>query len=266
MPSSRSVTRSAPPTFLGLAGHPIRWRLLVELAHSDRQVDEITALVGQPQNLVSYHLGRLRAGGLVSARRSSKDGRAVYYRAELGQCGASLTATGAALHPGLDLSQPSVWLPPDGRHRDPVHVLFVCTGNSSRSQIAEALLQHIGGERVEVASAGSAPKAVHPNAVKVLAVRGIDISDRCSKPLTQFTGQRFDYVVTLCDKVRERCPKFAGAGVVIHWSMTDPSHPAGSDRATYPRFRQTLDELETRIGFLIPVIDNANTQGAHQHD
>ena len=93
--------QSAPPGFLRLAGHPVRWRLLTELAHTDRQVRELTGLLGQPQSLVSYHLGQLRAGGLVSARRSSADGRDCYYRIELARCRERLAETGLALHPGL---------------------------------------------------------------------------------------------------------------------------------------------------------------------
>jgi DNA-binding transcriptional ArsR family regulator len=92
---------SAPPGFLRLAGHPLRWRLLTELARTDRQVRELTGLLGQPQSLVSYHLGQLRAGGLVSARRSSADGRDCYYRIELARCRERLAETGLALHPGL---------------------------------------------------------------------------------------------------------------------------------------------------------------------
>src|SRR3954468_22567947 len=90
-----------PPEFLQLAGHPVRWRLLGELARSDRIVGELTALVGEPQNLVSYHLGKLREARLVSARRSSGDRRDTYYGLDLGRFGGLLSATGGALHPGL---------------------------------------------------------------------------------------------------------------------------------------------------------------------
>jgi ArsR family transcriptional regulator, arsenate/arsenite/antimonite-responsive transcriptional repressor / arsenate reductase (thioredoxin) len=93
--------QGAPPGFLRLAGHPLRWRLLTELARTDRQVRELTGLLDQPQSLVSYHLGRLRAGGLVSARRSSADGRDSYYRIDLARCRELLAETGLALHPGL---------------------------------------------------------------------------------------------------------------------------------------------------------------------
>src|SRR4051794_26470436 len=97
----------APPAFLQLAGHPLRWRLLAELAHSDRVVQELSELVGQPQNLVSYHLGKLRDGRLVSARRSSADRRDTYYGLELARIGGLLSAAGGAIHPGLRLTQPS---------------------------------------------------------------------------------------------------------------------------------------------------------------
>lgn len=143
-------------------------------------------------------------------------------------------------------------------------MLFVCTGNGARSQIAEALLQHAAGDRVEVVSAGSHPKPVHPNAVKVLAERGIDIRGRRSKHLDQFAGQRFDYVVTLCDKVREHCPEFPGRLETTHWSIEDPGHNGASARAGYPVFRHVAAELDARIGFLISLIDDQITKGAHQ--
>ena len=226
------VTEVSPPAFLRLAGEPVRWRLLSELARCDRRVGELTTLVGQPQNAVSYHLGRLRAGGLVSMRRSSADGRDSYYRIELVRCGELLAATGAALHPGLAGGPPS---PPAHRRPGlPVRVLFLCTGNSTRSQIAEALLQQAAGEDVDVASAGSHPRPMHPNAIRVMREHGLDPTGRRSKHLVELTGQRFDYVITLCDKVREVCPEFPGGPQAIHWSIPDPAAelvgPASSSR------------------------------------
>jgi len=234
------------PGFLRLAGHPLRWQLLSELAWSDRQVRELTALTGQPQNLVSYHLARLREGGLVSTRRSSADRRDVYYSADLVRCGRQLTAVGEALHPGLRLIPP-----PLGKPGASAQVLFLCTGNSARSQMAQAILEQMAGEAVTASSAGSNPKPVHPNAIAVLREHGIDISSRHPQHLSVFAGQRFSYVVTLCDRLRETCPDFAGPQETIHWSIPDPGAGGGTDAETYPAFRAVAADLRTRIGFLL---------------
>jgi protein-tyrosine-phosphatase/DNA-binding transcriptional ArsR family regulator len=231
-----------PPDVLALAGHGLRWRLLSELAHSDRQVRELTDLVGEPQSLVSYHLGRLRAGGLVAMRRSSADRRETYYRIDLARCGQLLADAAAALHPGLR-SAPR----PAPRVSPAASVLFLCTGNSARSQIAEALLRHHGGDGVEVFSAGSHPKRLHPDAVRVMRERfGVDIAGQRVKHLGEFTGRRFDYVISLCDRLREVCPEFPGPPELIHWSIPDPA--AEGD---YPAFERTAAELDTRVRFLI---------------
>ncbi|HZO79267.1 MAG TPA: MarR family transcriptional regulator [Solirubrobacteraceae bacterium] len=244
----------SPPTFLSLAGHPVRWRLLGELAYSDRRVGELCALIGLPQNLVSYHLGRLRSQRLVSRRRSLADGRDSYYVLELSHCSELLAATGAALHPGLRVvrapARPAAW---DARR--PTRILFLCTGNSARSQMAEALAQRLGGDAVHARSAGSHPKALHTNAVRVMGERQIDIGGRRSKRMDEFAAQRFDYVISLCDRVREVCPEFPGQPDLIHWSVRDPAGQGRSDAETYPAFVRTAAELEVRIRFLIDLIN-----------
>lgn len=229
-----------------LAAHPLRWRILSELAQGDLRVRELTGVIERPQSLVSYHLGRLRADGLVTARRSSADRRDAYYRADLERCGELLAATGAALHPGLRVvAAASAGQPPPG-----TRVLFLCTGNSARSQIAEALLAELAAG-VTAVSAGSHPKPLHPNAVRVMAERGIDIAGRSSKHLDVFADESFDYVVTLCDRVREVCPEFPDHPRQLHWSIPDPSHAGTTDAETYAAFQRTSREIETRIRFLL---------------
>ena len=242
----------SPPAFLQLAGHPLRWRLLRDLARSDRTVRELTGLVGQPQNLVSYHLGKLRDARLVSARRSSADGRDAYYTVALDRFGQMLARSGAALHPGLRLTP----LPATDavQKTATARVLFLCTGNSARSQMAEALVRTRSAGRVDARSAGSHPKALHPNAVRVMRdEHAIDVSHQRSKHLKEFTRKRFDHVITLCDRVREVCPEFPGHPETIHWSIADPAagHAEDDDAASYAAFQQTANELETRIGFLL---------------
>ena len=140
----------------------------------------------------------------------------------------------------------------------------MCTGNGTRSQIAEALLRDTAGHAIEVVSAGSNPKPIHPNAIRVLAERGIDIADAESKPLARFSSRHFDYVITLCDKVREICPEFPGQRATMHWSIEDPSRISGTLRATLPAFREVAAELESRVGFLTSLIDNeSNKENRH---
>ena len=237
----------AAPEFLQLAGHPLRWRLLRELARSDRAVSELTELVSEPQNLVSYHLGKLRNGRLVSARRSSADGRDTYYGLDLARFGSVLSATGGALHPGLRLVPP----PRDAAPIAPARVLFLCTGNSARSPMAEALTRVRSGGAIEAVSAGSHPRPIHPNAVRAMReAYGIDLTGHACASLGAFAGQRFDWVISLCDRVREVCPEFPGHPQAVHWSIANPA-TGDPDDVTYPLFERTAAELDTRIEFLL---------------
>jgi protein-tyrosine-phosphatase/DNA-binding transcriptional ArsR family regulator len=261
-----SGTATAGPEVLRLLGDEQRWRLLTELARSDLRVGELVERVGRPQNLVSYHLAELRRAGLVSARRSSADGRDTYYRFEIGRCGDLLCAAGAALTPALrlrthrDEPPPAPSPTPSSRGRRRPRVLFLCTGNSARSQMAEALLEHRTAGAMRARSAGSHPKPLHPNAVRVMAERGIDISANTTKHLDRFRQMRFDRVVTVCDKVREICPEFPGPAVTTHWSMPDPSAAGETHDASYPAFVRVADELETRIELLVTELSASLTE------
>jgi protein-tyrosine-phosphatase/DNA-binding transcriptional ArsR family regulator len=242
----------AAPAFLRLAGHPLRWLLLTELAHSDLRVRELVALLGQPQNLISYHLRLLRTGGLVTATRSSFDGRDSYYHLDLDRCAEALGGTGVALHPSLRLDR-TMPAPPDHQLPSPrLSVVFVCTGNSARSPIAEALLRRHTADRVEAISAGSHPKPrLHPNTVRVLADDfGIDIAAQRPRHLDTLTGRRFDYVITLCDRAREVCPGFGDQARRLHWSIPDPA-AAGTG---YPAFTRAAADIDIRVQQLLPVL------------
>jgi protein-tyrosine-phosphatase/DNA-binding transcriptional ArsR family regulator len=250
----------SPQDFLQLVADPIRWQLLRELARSDRRVNELIDLSGKAQNLVSYHLRELRSVGLVSSRRSSADRRDTYYRIDSARCARLLSAAGAALQPGLHLTVAPIELHPRRVGGTP-RVLFLCTGNSARSQMAEALLEHLSGQTIEARSAGSHPKALHPNAVRILGERGLDISGRSSKHLRRFARMRFDQVITLCDRVREVCPEFPHHPAQAHWSIADPALDGDSNDSTYPAFQRTAQELESRIGFLIPQLISPTERG-----
>ena len=129
-------------------------------------------------------------------------------------------------------------------------VLILCTGNSARSQLAEGLLRHDGGEIFTVESAGIEATFVRPQAIAVMREIGVDISDHRSKSVDEFTGQEFDYVITVCDNANEQCPFFPGSPRRIHWSIDDPVAP-GSEEAKAVNFRQARDELRARLGDFI---------------
>ncbi len=233
--------------------------MLGELVRSDRAVKELVVLLDEPQNLVSYHLRLLREGGLVTARQSSADRRDSYYSIDLAACRDALQETGSSLHPSLGLWTDMPPAPRDGRRTRRPRVLFVCTGNSARSQMAEALLVRMSNGTIDADSAGSNPKALHPNAVRAMRKRHVDISANRSKHLDAFVAERFDTVITLCDRVREVLPEFRSGPERVHWSMPDPSIDGSTDRETYPAFERAADELETRIGFRLHIIANHST-------
>jgi len=126
-------------------------------------------------------------------------------------------------------------------------VLFLCTHNSARSQMAEGLLRHLAGDRFEVHSAGTEATDVRPLAVKAMAEVGIDVSQQESKTLARYLGEPFDAVITVCDDANEACPTFYGARRRLHWSFPDPSKATGTEEAQLAVYRTVRDAIRERI-------------------
>lgn len=139
-----------------------------------------------------------------------------------------------------------------------IRVLFLCTGNSCRSQMAEGLLRHLGNNKFEVFSAGISPSFVHPLAIKAMMEIGIDISGHRSKSVEEFLDQSFDYVITVCDKAKESCPNFPGQARKIHWSFQDPAEATGSEEERMKVFRKVRDEIKEHILSFIREIETKN--------
>lgn len=245
----------SPPLVLKLLAHDLRWQLVTQLAQSDRRVQELVDLLKEPANLVSYHLKKLRDGQIISDRRSAADGRDVYYSLNLGLLRASFLASGGAIHPAISVSDSTPRVEEAQTSLPPARVLFLCTHNSARSQMAEGIMRYLGGNRVEVFSAGSEPQPIHPFALQAMAEIGIDISHQRPKHFDDFVGQTFDYIITVCDRVREVCPVFPGDLEHIHWSFPDPAEPEDGGAVQYTAFKQTGLQLTTRINHLLIFID-----------
>jgi arsenate reductase len=135
----------------------------------------------------------------------------------------------------------------------PIRVLFVCTGNSARSVMAEALVRHKGGDAFEVHSAGTVPKGINPLTLQVLAEAGIDASWARSKSVTEYLGQQFDYVVTVCDEARQVCPVFPGVHQSLHWGYEDPAEAGGTDPERLVVFRRVFIQLGERVNQFVPL-------------
>lgn len=244
--------------FLKLVAHEVRWQILLTLSRGDYRVHELVDRLNRPMNLISYHLKQLRESALVKERRSSADGRDVYYALDLEQVQRLYAKAGEEIHPGLGESPETASRSLPNDHQ-PVRVLFLCTHNSARSQMAEALLRHLGGSRVEVFSAGTEPSRVHPLALRVLEEQQIDTGVLSSKHMSEFVGQSFDFVITVCDQAREQCPLFPGDPERIHWSFPDPSAVEGSEDERYAAFRKIAGELVSRLNYLLLIVDRIHS-------
>lgn len=249
------VAPAQPPELLKMLAHELRWQLVSALAYSDRRVQELVEVVGRPTNLVSYHLRQLREHHLVKEHRSAADARDVYYSLDLEKLRHLYFAAGEALHPTLGHAQEPSETEAGQAGLMPTRILFLCTQNSARSQMAEAITRQMGKGRVEVHSAGTEPSRVNPYAVRCMEGHGIDISNQGSKHLNEYAGGTFDYVITVCDRARESCPVFPGDPERIHWSFRDPAAVEGTDEERLKAFNSTARELTNRIQHLLILIE-----------
>lgn len=239
------------PDVLKLASHEVRWHLLQLLAHSDYRVQDLVGKLQLPQNLVSYHLKQLRQGQFVTERRSSADERSIFYSLDVEHFQSLYLAAGETLHPAV-----AVAMVPKSQDESamqvPCRVLFLCTENSARSQMAEALLRHLSQGTVEAFSAGSQPaEHIHPQARRCMEEHGIDMSHAVPKHFEEFLGQQFDAIITVCDRVMETCPTFPGDPERIHWSFLDPASVRGTEAEQLRAFEQTALQLTSRLRLLL---------------
>jgi protein-tyrosine-phosphatase/DNA-binding transcriptional ArsR family regulator len=245
------------PPLLTLLAQAQRWNLVKALSGGDLRVQELMQRVGEPANLVSYHLRRLREHAVVRERRSSSDHRDVYYSLDLDRVAYLYRSAGDSLHPGLAQAGGGVPMPAAPASHglgSPPRVLFVCTHNSARSQMAEALLRHHSAGRIEAASAGSDPTRLHPFAVWAMSQQGIDIRAQRAKPLTAVADLPCDRLVTCCDVARETCVGLPEGVEAQHWSLPDPAAVEGSEEARRRAFEDVARELRMRVRFLIAAL------------
>jgi ArsR family transcriptional regulator, arsenate/arsenite/antimonite-responsive transcriptional repressor / arsenate reductase (thioredoxin) len=217
------------------------------LGLTDLRAGELGAQLALPQNALSYHLKQLRSIGLLRDRRSNEDGRDIYYSVDLERLHVLYAAAGDALHPAMNNHADA---PMRSTLSQPLRVLFLCTHNRARSQLAEGIARYLAGDQVEAHSAGSTPTEPHPLTIEMLQEMGIPTDNLRSKSMQEFVDQEWDYVITTCDKVRGGCPVFPGDPKQIHWSFADPSAEQGAE-AQRRAFQTVKREMLTRIRYLL---------------
>lgn len=239
------------PQLFSLLGNDMRWKLVSALVRGDFNVNELQQRVHGKQNLVSYHLGKLKKAKLVRETASIADGRETYYSLNMATLQRLFFSSGGSLHPALTPN------PEDAaaERSEGLRVLFLCTHNSARSQMAEGLLRAKGGSHIEVFSAGTEPSDVHPLAIEAMDGLGIDIRSQQSKFMNGFLGEHFDYVITVCDRAKDSCPIFPGAPEQIHWSFPDPSAVQGTKANQLKAFEDVAQGLMQRINYFLMMVN-----------
>lgn len=239
-----------PPDVLKLLAHDVRWSLVQSLNGSDYRVQELVKQLDAPMNLISYHLKLLREAGIVAMHKSEADRRDIYYSLEINRLKSLFQEAEQALNL---LNEGKRY---NASKASPIRVLFVCTHNSARSQMAEALLRELSGGEIAVFSAGGEPSSIHPDAIAAMRAINIDIAKQQPKDWTVFAGQHFDYVISVCDRAREVCPVFPGSQI-IHWSFPDPAAIANSEQRKAV-FEQTAAALKQRVQYFLDGLRQQN--------
>lgn len=241
------------PILFDLLSHRLRWAIVQQLASGDVRVNEIVSHLGEPMNVVSYHLKKMRDSGLIVGRRSEADARDVYYQLDLARLKALYAEASALLHPSFSNE-------PQPQLQSKLRVLFVCSFNSARSQMAEAWLRHLSDGQVEVSSAGINPGKIHPEAIRAMEAHGIDISSQRAKSVEKFAHQQFDLVITVCDIAREEVPTFDHVKRFLHWGMPNPlKTPPSEQKEVYDRTAAALRSRVINLLQLMPHLTAVNT-------
>ena len=242
--------------FFRVLGDQIRPIVAQLLTFRDLRAGEIAEHLQIPQNAVYYHLKQLRVIGLLRDRRSNADGRDIYYSIDQERLGALYRQAGMALQ--LDLRDRWATEESTPTAGQPLGVLFLCTHNSARSQFAEGMARSVGGAAVAAYSACHPLAELHHITSALLPDGDVDPSKQTSKMLDTFAGQSFDYVITVCDRVREHHLTFPGEPQHLHWSIPDPTAAPEAER--WEAFRAVRHEINVRVRHLLRATPQPNQQ------
>ncbi len=240
-----------PQHLLALLAERGGWHLVGLLAWSDYRLADLQEQTGLSADILQEYLAVLREQGVLSERQSDARPDEMFYRLHLEAMRDAFAAVGAAIHPVVGGVED---VDAAGLAKRKPRVLFLCTANSARSQMAEGLMRHFSKGNVEVFSAGARPAQVHPLAIKTMADAGIDISQQYSKHVDDLADQQFDYVITVCDHQREACPVFPGDPDRIHWSLPDPAS-AEQDDERERAFKSTANHLRNLIRHFLILLE-----------
>lgn len=239
-------------TFFRLLADPANHAILARLARSDERPTKLSDITQLTPETVATALANLEAAGLVTSRQSDVGDGERYYHLDLGKLQQRYAMAGRAIHPALVPSDAEI--AEESAPQTKPRILFLCTHNSARSQMAEGLMRALSHGSIEVFSAGSEPGQIHPLAIETMASMRVDIRGQRSKHYREFLGQHFDYVITVCDRAREACPVFPGLQESFHWSIPDPA--AVEDESERHRaFHQAATQLANRIRYLQILIE-----------